>query len=159
MDQQTAIAGVFDRAAATYDRVGVELFGPVAERLVAELDPRPGERVLDVGCGRGAVLLRAAVRVGPGGAVDGVDLAPQMVEAARAEARAAGLDVDVRVGDAMAPGPGRGPYDVVASSLVLFFLPDPAAALRAWRELLVDGGRLGVTTSAAPASPGSGRRT
>ena len=148
MDQRTAVAGVFGRAAQTYDRVGVEMFGPIAERLVAELDPRPGERVLDVGCGRGAVLLRAAARVGPTGVVDGVDLAPQMVEAAREEARAAGLDVDVRVGDAQAPPPGRGPYDVVACSLVIFFLPDPAAALRAWRDLQVDGGRLGLTTFA-----------
>ena len=54
------VAGVFDRAAPTYDAVGVAMFGPIAERLVAELDLRPGERVLDVGCGRGAVLLRAA---------------------------------------------------------------------------------------------------
>ncbi|MGY1709188.1 class I SAM-dependent methyltransferase [Geodermatophilus sp. SYSU D00758] len=146
MDQRAALAGVFDRAAPTYDRVGVELFGPIAERLVEELAPQPGERVLDVGCGRGAVLLRAADRVGPTGVADGVDLAPGMVAAAREEARAAGLEVSVWVGDAADPAPGSGPYDVVASSLVLFFLPDPAAALRAWRTLLVDGGRLGVTT-------------
>ena len=146
MDQRAAVVGVFDRAASTYDRVGVDLFGPIAERLVEELDPQPGDRVLDVGCGRGAVLLRAAARVGPAGMVDGVDLSPQMVEAAREEARAAGVNVDVRIADAQDPGPGRGPYDVIASSLVLFFLPDPPAALHAWRELLADGGRLGVTS-------------
>ncbi len=73
MDQRSAVVGVFDRAAATYDRVGVDLFGPIAERLVEELDPRPGKRLLDVGCGRGAVLLRAAARVGPSGTLDGVD--------------------------------------------------------------------------------------
>ncbi|MGY1695115.1 class I SAM-dependent methyltransferase [Geodermatophilus sp. SYSU D00814] len=138
------VAGVFDRAAPTYDAVGVEMFGPIAERLVTELDPRPGERVLDVGCGRGAVLLRAAARVGPTGSVTGVDLAPGMVERARAAAEATGVPADVRIADA--EDPGGGPYDVVASSLVLFFLPDPAAALRAWRALLVDGGRVGVTT-------------
>lgn len=37
-------------------------------------------------------------------------------------------------------------FDLVASSLVLFFLPDPLAALRRWRTLLVDGGRVGVST-------------
>ena len=138
------VVAVFDRAAATYDAVGVKMFGPIAERLVAELDLRPGERVLDVGCGRGAVLLRAARRVGPTGAVIGVDLAPGMVERARAAAEEAGIAAEVRIADA--EDPGGGPYDVIASSLVLFFLPDPVAALRSWRSLLADGGRIGVTT-------------
>jgi SAM-dependent methyltransferase len=144
MDPRARIAAVFDRAAPTYDQVGVDLFGPVADALVAELDPQPGERLLDVGCGRGAVLLRAAARVGPAGRVTGVDLAPGMVAAAGQEAQAAGLDVEVRVADAQ--DPGGGPYDVVASSLVLFFLPEPAGALRAWHDLLVEGGRVGVST-------------
>lgn len=138
------VAGVFDRAAASYDAVGVEMFGPIAERLVAELDPRPGERVLDVGCGRGAVLLRAAARVGATGSATGVDLAPAMVRLAQEAVERAGLAAQVRVADAA--DPGGGPYDVVTASLVLFFLPDPGAALRAWRSLLVSGGRIGVTT-------------
>jgi ubiquinone/menaquinone biosynthesis C-methylase UbiE len=142
--QRERVVAVFDRAAPTYDTVGVEMFGPIAERLVAELDPRPGERVLDVGCGPGSVLLRAAARVGPTGSATGVDLAPAMVERARAAVEEAGLVAEVRIADA--EDPGGGPYDVIASSLVLFFLPDPAAALRAWRSLLVDGGRIGVTT-------------
>ena len=143
MDERQRTAGVFDRAAATYDRVGVELFGPVAELLVGELRLRPGERVLDLGCGRGAVLLRAARLTGR---ADGLDLSPGMAAAARQAARDEGLDVDVRVGDATEPGRPPGSYDVVTASLVLFFLPDPAAALQAWRRLLAPGGRIGVTT-------------
>jgi SAM-dependent methyltransferase len=54
--------------------------------------------------------------------------------------------VEVRVGDAMAPDLPAESYDVVASCLVLFFLPDPAAALRAWLPLAAPGGRIGVTT-------------
>lgn len=142
--QRERVVAVFDRAAPTYDAVGVSMFGPIAERLVAELDPRPGERVLDVGCGPGAVLLRAAARVSPTGSVTGVDLAPAMVERAREAVEEAGLAAEVRIADA--EDPGGGPYDVVASSLVLFFLPDPSAALRAWWSLLVRGGRIGVTT-------------
>ncbi len=149
MDQRTAIAGVFDRAAATYDQVGVNLFAPIAERLVTQIAPRPGERVLDVGCGRGAVLLRAASLVGPTGAAHGVDLSPGMVAGAREEAAAAGLAVDVWVGDAESPSTSLSSYDVITSSLVLFFLPEPLAALRSWRSLLVDGGRVGVTTFGA----------
>ncbi|SCF46342.1 class I SAM-dependent methyltransferase [Micromonospora mirobrigensis] len=141
------VAALFDRVADTYDNVGVPWFTPVAEGLVRELAPRPGERALDVGCGRGAVLLPLAEAVGPTGSVTGVDLAPAMVAATRAEAAQRGLaQVDVRLMDATAPDLPAGGYDLVASSLVLFFLPDPAAALRAWRELLVPGGRLGVAT-------------
>jgi ubiquinone/menaquinone biosynthesis C-methylase UbiE len=146
VDQRQIVAGVFDRAAETYDRVGVAFFVPIAERLVAELDPRPGERALDVGCGSGVVLVRLARAVGPAGGAVGIDLAPRMVEAARAEAEAAGVSVDVRAGDAQSPDLEPETYDVVASSLVLFFLPDPGAAARAWRRLLVPGGRVGVTT-------------
>jgi len=146
VDQRTAIAGVFDRAAATYDQVGVDLFAPIAERLVAEVAPRTGERALDVGCGRGAVLLRLAAKVGPTGAAHGVDLSPAMVEGAAAAADEAGLAVDVWVADAESPGRDSTSYDIVTSSLVLFFLPDPLAAVRAWREVLAPGGRLGVTT-------------
>ena len=58
MDQRARVAAVFDGAAETYDRVGVDLFQPIAARLVEELQPRAGERVVDMGCGRGAVLLR-----------------------------------------------------------------------------------------------------
>jgi SAM-dependent methyltransferase len=136
---------VFDRAAATYDAVGVPWFTPIAEGLVAELAPRPGDRALDVGCGRGAVLAPVARLVGPDGSAVGIDLAPEMVR--RTAADLAGRAwVEVRVDDAAAPSFPPGSFDLVASSLVLFFLDDPAAALRRWRELLVPGGRLGVAT-------------
>ncbi len=99
-----------------------------------------------MGCGRGAVLFPLARAVGESGRVTGIDLAPQMVEATKAEAATLGLDVDVRVDDASSPDLAVESFDLVASSLVLFFLPDPLAALRAWRSLLVEGGRLGVST-------------
>jgi ubiquinone/menaquinone biosynthesis C-methylase UbiE len=139
------IAGVFDRAADTYDAVGVPWFGPVAQGLVEELAVRPGERVLDVGCGRGAALRPLADATGPSGHALGIDLAPRMVELTAADL-AHLPQVEVRVADASAPGLDAASYDVVACCLVLFFLPDPAAAVRAWAELLVPGGRAGVTT-------------
>ncbi|WP_107771626.1 class I SAM-dependent methyltransferase [Nocardioides sediminis] len=141
-DSPGGIAGVFDRAAATYDQVGVRFFGIVAEHLVDRTAPRPGERVLDVGCGRGASALRAARAVGPGGRVLATDLAPRMVEGLR------GLATDLpwlesAVGDAA--DPPAGPWDVVQASLVLFFLPDLRAALDRYREVLSPDGRLGLT--------------
>lgn len=147
MTQPAGIAGVFDRAADTYDAVGVPWFRPIAAWLVAALAPQPGERALDVGCGRGAALLPLAEGVGVDGSVLGVDLAPRMV-AATARDTAHLPQVSVEVGDAASLRLAASSYDVVASSLVLFFLADPAAALRSWVELLVPGGRLGVTTFA-----------
>jgi len=146
MNQQQRVARLFDDLADTYDAVGVEFFQPIASGLVVALAPRPGERALDVGCGRGAVLFPLAEAVGPTGSVTGLDLSPRMVQATADDAVRAGLDVEVRVGDAMAPDLPAGSCDLVASSLVLFFLPDPIAALRAWRELLMEGGRVGVST-------------
>ena len=146
----TAIADVFDRAADTYDQVGVPWFGPIGQWLVAALGPQPGERALDVGCGRGAALLPLADAVGPSGSVLGVDLAPRMVAALAREVHDR-PQAQVRVGDAAAGAAldAEGPFDLITSSLVLFFLADPAAALRSWVPLLTPAGRLGVTTFGA----------
>ncbi|MFL6158532.1 MAG: class I SAM-dependent methyltransferase [Marmoricola sp.] len=142
------IARVFDSIAETYDQTGVDFFRPVAERLVALLAPAPGSSALDVGCGRGAATLPLAAAVGAAGRVDAVDVSPAMAAATQSVVEAAGhRHVQVLVSDAddltAAVNP---PYDLVASSLVLFFLVDPAAALRSWVDLLVPGGRIGLTT-------------
>ena len=144
-DPATGIAGVFDRAAGSYDAVGVPWFGPIAAGLVEELAVRPGERVLDVGCGRGAALVPLARAAGPDGHALGIDLAPGMIERTEADVRTLPW-VEVRVGDASAPDLPSSSYDVVSSCLVLFFLPEPGDAVRRWSDLLVSGGRMGITT-------------
>lgn len=149
--RSAGVAAIFDRVADTYDNVGVPWFTPIAERLVAGLVPRPGERALDIGSGRGAALFPLAAAVGASGSVNGIDLAPRMVEATSADIAARGLtNVDLQVMDASAPRFPQVSFDIVASSLVIFFLPDPAGALHRWRELLVEGGRLGISTFGAP---------
>jgi ubiquinone/menaquinone biosynthesis C-methylase UbiE len=145
MASPAGIAGVFDRAADTYDNVGVEWFRPIAAGLVEELKPQPGERALDIGCGRGAALRPLAEAVGPTGYALGVDLAPAMVTRTAADLHEL-PQVEVRVADARTPGLPLSSFDVVASSLVLFFLSDPDAAVREWARLLRPGGRLGVAT-------------
>ncbi len=141
-----AVAAIFDRAAETYDQTGVEFFGRVGRRLVDLVDPQPGDRVLDLGCGLGASALPAAERVGPGGRVLAVDLAPRMVDGLARRAAAAGLGhLEARVGDAEAPDAEPASWDAVMSGLCLFFLPDCGAAVRRYRDLLRPGGRLGVS--------------
>ncbi|MGW9568334.1 class I SAM-dependent methyltransferase [Prescottella equi] len=144
------IADLFDLVADSYDSLGVPFFGPIADRLVRAVAPRPGARALDVGCGRGAVLFRLADAVGEAGEVTGIDLAPRMVAVTGREARTRGLtNVHVQLMDAMRPSLPHGRYDVVTASFMLFFLPDPAAALTAWRSLLVPHGTVGVSTFGA----------
>jgi ubiquinone/menaquinone biosynthesis C-methylase UbiE len=156
---KAGIAGVFDRSAETYDSVGVEYFTAFGRRLVGHAALRPGERVLDLGCGRGAVTFAAAEAVGPGGEVLALDLAPGMVRRTAGEAAARGLgQVTVRVGDAEAPDvPEGAAYDAVLLGLVIFFLPDPRGALATYRGLLRDGGRLAMTTFPPQPDGGWGR--
>jgi len=147
--RRAAVAAVFDEVADHYDDVGVDWFRPIARRLVGYVRPAPGERAVDLGCGRGAALFPLAEAVGPTGMVTGVDLSARMIAATRADVRARGLDnVDLHVGDAAEPDLPAGGFDVAVASFVLFFLPAPVPALRAWRALLAPGGRLGVSTFA-----------
>ena len=146
-DGPPSVAQIFDLLASTYDQVGVEFFGPVGAQLVELLGPQPGERCLDVGCGRGAVTLPLAAAVSPEGSVHGVDVSAGMLEQARTLAAEAGLaNTTFAVEDAADLGARAADFDVVASSLVLFFLAEPARALRTWVERLAPGGRIGLVT-------------
>lgn len=145
-----SVAQVFDALAETYDQTGVAFFRPVAERLVGLLAPVPGETALDVGCGRGAVTLPLAAAVGPSGHVDAVDVSPAMVAATREMVAELRLDqVSVELADAadLSGVLGRWPrYQVLASSLVLFFLEQPDEVLRRWVSLVAPGGRVGLSS-------------
>jgi SAM-dependent methyltransferase len=135
--------------AASYDQSGVPFYGAIAQRLADRLAVGPGERVAELGCGRGALTVLLADAVGSTGRVDAVDVSTQMVARTR-ELAGDVAQVSVVVGDAADPPLRTESYDVAAGSLVIFFLPEPVVALRRWRELVVDGGRAGVTTFARP---------
>ncbi len=140
------VGALFNAVADDYDQSGVDFFAPIAQGLVDELAPAPGERAVDLGCGRGAATVLLARGVGATGSVVGLDLSDGMLAHARTAMAHEGLNVDLRVGDASEPELPEGEFDVVASSLVLFFLPDPAAALARWVQLLAPGGRIGLAT-------------
>jgi ubiquinone/menaquinone biosynthesis C-methylase UbiE len=140
------IARLFDTVADDYDQSGVPFFQPIAEGLVSAVSPQPGERVLDIGCGRGAVTERLARSVLPTGEVTAIDISPEMVRHTKDLLGALGVDATVAVMDATDPHLPDAAYDLVTSSLVLFFLPDPAAVVRRWLRLVAPGGRIGVAT-------------
>ena len=141
----------FTEAAGDYDAAGTEFFGPMAEWLVARAGISAGAKVLDLGCGKGAVTLAAARAAGPGGSVTGIDLAGPMLKHARAAARQARQrNVAFQPGDAEDPRPFRpGTFDAIVAGYVIQFLPRPAHAARTWHRLLKPGGVLALTWGAA----------
>jgi len=118
------------------------LFRPWAARLVQAADPRPGESILDVGCGTGVVARHVASVLGGRGTVTGLDLSLNMLAVARAAATREGVAVEWREGRAEAmPFPG-GSFDLVLCQFAVMFFGDRATALSECRRVLKDGGRL-----------------
>jgi SAM-dependent methyltransferase len=104
---------------------------------------RPGERVLDVGCGNGDVALAAARAVGESGAVHGVDLSPAMLAVAAGRAIDEGLaNVSFETADAGSFTPDVDGFDVVVSRFGVMFFDDPAAAFAHIRSLMAPAGRV-----------------
>ena len=145
-DAKAWLAGVFDRAAPTYDRVGDAYHDYFGERLVELAGVAVGDRVLDVACGRGASLVPAARRAGGSGQVLGVDLSPEMVAAAAAELTAAGLDGAARVMDAEHLDLADSAYDVALCGFGVFFFPDPEAAMAEIFRVVRPGGTVALST-------------
>lgn len=150
---QAAFIDLFSEQAHVYD-TGVDFFGPLAEQLVTDAEVGPGQDVLDIGCGRGAVVFRAAERVGPTGSVTGIDLAEGMVDATARDVTERGLDhVTVRVGDGAAPEFGADTFDRVLGSMSIIFIQDLVRAFGSYHALLREGGLLGFTAPALGADP------
>jgi len=84
----------------------------------------PGQSVLDVGCGTGAVTIPAKLKVGNKGTAFGIDPASDMIGIARQKAKRAGLEIDFRVGVIESLPFADETFDVVTSSLMMHHLPE-----------------------------------
>ena len=113
---------------------------------LALADLRSGEAVLDLGSGAGLDCFLAAQAVGPTGRVIGVDMTPEMVERARANAASAGAgNVEFRLGEIESLPVAEGEVDVVISNCVINLVPDKGQAFAEAYRVLRPGGRLHVS--------------
>lgn len=113
------------------------------ERILAALAPEPGERILDVGCGNGALALAIAPMVAPEGSVTGFDISSPMLATARRRAERAEIaNVSFEQGDAQVDHVPGAPFDAFVSRFGVMFFDDPQAAFANLARALRPGGRV-----------------
>lgn len=143
--------GVWDRMAPLYLREIDRRFAPVVEGVITRAGLQPGQQVLDVGTGTGAVALQAASLVAPTGSVIGIDISADMLALARRRADDARAgNVDLREGRAESLPVADGACDVVLASLSLMYALDRATAAREIARVLHPGGRFVAAAWAGP---------
>jgi ubiquinone/menaquinone biosynthesis C-methylase UbiE len=134
----------WDRASTCYERFWQRQLQPAQDRLLESLALAPGEAVVDVACGSGALTLSIASAVGQDGRVLATDLSPKMTAATEARASAAGArNVATACRDAEALDFDAA-FDVAVCSLGLMYVPDPPAAIVGMHRALRPGGRIGL---------------
>jgi SAM-dependent methyltransferase len=130
------------------DRAGAE----VTKALLDLAAPQPGERVLDIGCGSGTMVLEVAARVGPHGYVLGADIADYSVARARERIAAAGVQhADAIVADVSVQPFEPDSFDLSFSRFGVMFFSDSAAAFANVRRAMKPDGRVALAVFRAAA--------
>ena len=149
-------SGALLRHGRSHDMATAVLFGgrrrQVFTRLAGLSGARPGDRVLDVGCGTGYFTRVMARAVAPSGTAEGIDPSPEGITRARRITRPVNCTFSQGVGEALDAGDGA--YDVVVSSLMIHHLPDELRpqAIREMLRVLRTGGRVLVADFRPPGS-------
>jgi ubiquinone/menaquinone biosynthesis C-methylase UbiE len=145
IDKRQSVSADFDVRAPNYSKN--RWHRAYAEGLVAHSAITSGSRVLDAGVGTGFAAVAAAVRVGPGGHVVGVDISPAMLDQARAAVEAARVtNVELLHADACDLSQfSPASFDAVICAAALLYMP-VERALSEWHRLLKPGGMIGFST-------------
>jgi ubiquinone/menaquinone biosynthesis C-methylase UbiE len=125
------------------DRQSVQdvVLAPVTGKLIARADAQPGQRILDIGCGCGAIAIQLARKVGPSGHVLGIDISVPMLERAR-QLTSRELPADYVLADATVYPFDPESFDLLVSRFGVMFFADPVLSFRNLRKSLRPEGRL-----------------
>jgi len=135
---RVAVRREYGRFASTYNRIWTRYLTRSIDLTVEHLSLGGTARVLDVGCGTGLLLKRLS-RSHPEVELVGVDLSPQMLAIAQ---RCLAGQASIAVADAVALPVQDSAVDVLVSSSVFHYLPEPEQALTEWRRVMRPGGQL-----------------
>ncbi len=141
-------AAVWSSGGKDYDQISRGIADSI-EHCVMRLDPKPGERILDLSTGTGWTSRLVARR---GAAVIGADIAADLLEAARAQAKAEGLSIEYQVGDAEGLPFEDAAFDAVVSTCGVMFASKQEAAAAELARVCRKGGRIALTTWLADSS-------
>jgi ubiquinone/menaquinone biosynthesis C-methylase UbiE len=137
-----------DELARDYDRVSATRQFEFGKQLVAALNLRTGDRVLDIGCGTGMLTHHIAEAVGPTGRVLGIDPLPSRIHIAHDRARNRS-NIAFEVSDVYDLAHHRDQsYDVIVCNSVFHWLPDKTMPLLSFWRMLRPAGRIGISSIA-----------
>lgn len=150
-ETENAVQTHNQKAAATWSSPGArydEISRGIADAIehgVTRLAPRAGERILDIACGTGWAS-RAVASAAPGASVFGVDIAADLLAAAKSKAAERNLRIDYRQGDAERLPFETASFDGVISTFGIMFASKPEAAASELARVTRSGGRFALTT-------------
>lgn len=128
-----------------------DMIAPVGAALLARADFKPGERVIDVGCGGGGTTIAIARAVAPNGEVLGIDISPDLVAAATHRAKEAGVsNIRFACADAARVQLADAPFDRLFSRFGSMFFEDATSAFVNLRSLLRRGGHIDLAVWGPP---------
>ena len=136
------LASVWNSGGGSYNEVSRGIADSI-EHCVLRLDPKPGERILDLATGTGWTSRVVARR---GAKVTGGDISTELLAFASERAKAEGLDIEYRVADAESLPFSDGEFDAIISTCGVMFASRPEAAAAELARVCQKGGRIALTT-------------
>jgi ubiquinone/menaquinone biosynthesis C-methylase UbiE len=128
-----------------------DMIAPIGDALLKQASFKPGERVLDIGCGGGGTTIAIAQAVAPSGEVLGIDISPDLTTASTRRAKDAGVsDIRFICADAATIQLSDAPFDRLFSRFGSMFFPEPHKAFANLHSLLRPGARLDLAVWGPP---------